>query len=109
MKRQIAVRQDLGAKKVAVFSDSSLRMVASYLKPGEKLKYDDKDVKHYYLDKFGVVPYRRVYVNGQEGYILASAIEVDPDTIINEEVRQNGRNNSSYNKKKHERHNARKP
>ena len=107
MKRQTMVRKDLGAKKVSVFSDPSLKIIATYLKTGEKLKYDDKDTKHYYLDKFGVVPYRRVYVNGQEGYIIASAIEsLEYFEKLLREVIQNGRNNVGNHKKKHERNNS---
>jgi hypothetical protein len=52
-----------------------LSIIAAWLKPGDKLKYDDRDVKHYFLDPLGQIPYRKVYVNGQEGYIIASAIE----------------------------------
>ena len=75
MKHQTIIRKDLQAKKVSVFANSMLSRVAAWLKPGEKLKYDDKDVKHYFLDTMGKVPYRKVYVNGQEGYIIAEAIE----------------------------------
>jgi hypothetical protein len=52
-----------------------LSIIAAWLKPGDKLKYDDRDVKHYFLDPLGQIPYRKVYVNGQEGYVIASAIE----------------------------------
>lgn len=75
MKRQIMIHKDLASKKVAVFSSTNLSIVIVWLKPGDKVKYDDHDTRHYYLDKFGEVPYRRVYYNGQEGYIIAEAIE----------------------------------
>lgn len=95
MRQQTMVRKDLQSKKVAVFANQRLTIVAAYLKPGDKLKYDDKDTQHYFLDKFGDVPYRKVYVNGQEGYIVAEAIDTTS------EVSQNGRNNSNNNKKRH--------
>lgn len=75
MKHQTMIRKDVEAKKVSVFANSMLSVVATWLKPGDKLKYDDRDVKHYFLDPLGQIPYRKVYVNGQEGYIIASAIE----------------------------------
>lgn len=95
MRQQTMVRKDLQSKKVAVFANQRLTIVAAYLKPGDKLKYDDKDTQQYFLDKFGDVPYRKVYVNGQEGYIVAEAIDATS------EVSQNGRNNSNNNKKRH--------
>lgn len=96
MRQQTMVRKDLQSKKVAVFANQRITIVAAYLKPGDKLKYDDKDTQSYFLDKFGETPYRKVYVNGQEGYIVADAIE-EPL----KEVSQNGRNNSNNHKKRH--------
>lgn len=75
MKRQTMVHKDLASKKVAVFSSTNLSIVIVWLKPGDKVKYDDNDTRHYYLDKLGEIPYRKVYYNGQEGYIVADAIE----------------------------------
>lgn len=95
MRQQTMIRKDLQSKKVAVFSNQALTLVAAWLKPGDKLKYDDKDTQHYFLDKFGQIPYRKVYVNGQEGYIIAEALEPV------KEVSQNGRNNSNNRKKRH--------
>lgn len=95
MRQQTMVRKDLQSKKVAVFANQRLTIVVAYLKPGDKLKYDDKDTQSYFLDKFGEIPYRKVYVNGQEGYIVAEAIDTTS------EVSQNGRNNSNNNKKRH--------
>lgn len=75
MKHQTMIRKDVEAKKVSVFANPMLSVIAAWLKPGDKLKYDDRDVKHYFLDPLGQIPYRKVYVNGQEGYVIASAIE----------------------------------
>ena len=76
MKRQTQVKKNLQSKKVAVFSKSNLAIVAAWLRPGDKLKYDDKDAGDYYLDIFGEIPYKKVFVNGQEGFIIAEAINV---------------------------------
>ena len=88
-----------------MFSNQALTLVAAWLKPGDKLKYDDKDTQHYFLDKFGQIPYRKVYVNGQEGYIIAEAIEYpgyfEELSRTLKEVSQNGRNNSNNRKKRH--------
>jgi hypothetical protein len=75
MKHQTIIRKDVETKKVSVFANPMLSIIAAWLKPGDKLKYDDRDVKHYFLDPLGQIPYRKVYVNGQEGYVVASAIE----------------------------------
>jgi hypothetical protein len=75
MKHQTIIRKDVETKKVSVFANPMLSIIAAWLKPGDKLKYDDRDVKHYFLDPLGQIPYRKVYVNGQEGYVIASAIE----------------------------------
>ena len=74
MKKPISVKKNLSSKKVAVFK-YDLSSVIVWLKPGDKLKYDTNDARPYYLDKFGEIPYRKVYYNGQEGYIIAEAVE----------------------------------
>lgn len=74
MKKTIQVKKNLQSKKVAVYN-STLDMVLVWLKPGDKLKYDTNDVKEYYLDRFGEIPYKKVFYNGQMGYIVAEAVE----------------------------------
>lgn len=74
MKRQTMVKKNLQSKKVAVFSSNDLSKVCVWLKPGDKLKYDSSDTRDYFLDKFGEVPYKKVWYNGMEGYIVADAI-----------------------------------
>lgn len=74
MKKTAIIRKDLQAKKVAVFSSKNLTIVAAWLKPGDKVKYDSNKFEDQYLDKFGEVPYKQVYYNGQEGYIVAEAL-----------------------------------
>lgn len=74
MKRQTQVRKDLQSKKVAVLTKNNPKTVAAWLKPGDKLKYDEKDTKDYYLDLLGDIPYKHVWVNNQEGYIVSAAI-----------------------------------
>lgn len=74
MKKTIQVKKFLPSKKVAVFN-ATLDTVIVWLKPGDKLKYDTNDVRQYYLDLFGEVPYRKVFYNGQMGYIVADAVE----------------------------------
>lgn len=76
MKKQTMVRKDLPSKKVAVWSDVTCKIVAAWLKPGDKLKIDSKDDGDIFLDRFGEIPFKRVYVNGQEGYITAEALEL---------------------------------
>jgi disulfide oxidoreductase YuzD len=75
MKKTIRVKKSLGSKKVAFFAKPDCKTVGAWLKPGEKLKYDDKDFADQYLDKFGEVPYKKVFYNGQEGYIISEAVE----------------------------------
>lgn len=75
MKKTISVKKNLSSKKVGVFNRELSTDPIVWLKPGDKLKYDTNDTRHYYLDKFGDVPYRRVFYNGQEGYIIAEAVE----------------------------------
>ena len=75
MKKQTMIHKDLSTKKVGMFSLKDLTNAVVWLKPGTKVKYDDHDTRHYYLDKFGEIPYRKIYYNGQEGYIVAEAIE----------------------------------
>jgi hypothetical protein len=70
------VKKNLQSKKVAVFSSNNLSIVAAWLKPGDKLKYDDTDMKDYYLDKFGDIPYKHVWYNGTEGYIISEALSL---------------------------------
>lgn len=74
MKRQTMVKKNIQSKKVAVFSSNDLSKVCVWLKPGDKLKYDNSDTRDYFLDKFGEVPYKKVWYNGMEGYIVADAI-----------------------------------
>ena len=76
MKKQTIVKKNLQSKKVAVFSSNNLAVVCVWLKPGDKLKYDDHDTRDYYLDKFGDIPYKHVWYNGMEGYIVSDAIEM---------------------------------
>lgn len=68
------VKKNLPSKKVGVFKES-LGNAIVWLKPGDKLKYDTADTRYYYLDAMGEVPYRKVFYNGQVGYIVAEAIE----------------------------------
>lgn len=74
MKKTISVKKNLSAKKVGVFKETLGEPIV-WLKPGDKLKYDTADTRLYYLDKFGEVPYRKVYYNGQIGYIIIDAID----------------------------------
>lgn len=76
MRKQTMVRKDLPSKKVAVWSDDACKIVAAWLKPGDKLKIDSNDQKDYYLDKFGEIPFKKVYVNGQQGYITSEALSL---------------------------------
>lgn len=76
MKKQTMIKKDLQSKKVAVWSSPSCTIVAAWLKPGDKLKIDDKEMQDLYLDKFGNIPYKKVYVNGQVGYIVSEALEL---------------------------------
>ena len=75
MRKTISVKKNLGAKKVGVFN-ATLGDPIAWLKPGDKLKYDTNDTRDYYLDKMGQVPYRKVFYNGQMGYIVTSALDV---------------------------------
>ena len=76
MKKQAMVKKDLQSKKVAVWSSTACNIVAMWLKPGDKLKIDDKEMNDIYLDKFGDTPYKKVYANGQQGYIISEALEL---------------------------------
>lgn len=75
MKKTIFVKKNLSSKKVGVFNANIYNDPIVWLKPGDKLKYDTNDTKFYYFDKLGEIPYRKVFYNGQEGYIVADAIE----------------------------------
>lgn len=75
MKRTVVIKKGM-FKKVAMFSAPDLKLVATWLKPGDKVKYDEKDFNDLYLDKYGEVPYKKIFYNGQEGYIVKSALEV---------------------------------
>lgn len=74
MKKTISIKKNLSSKKVGVFKQE-LGDPIVWLKPGDKLKYDTNDARPYYLDKFGEIPYRKVFYNGQEGYIVSEAVE----------------------------------
>lgn len=76
MKKQAMIKKDLQSKKVAVWSSTACHIVVAWLKPGDKLKIDDKEMQDVYLDKFGEIPYKKVYVNGQAGYIISEALEL---------------------------------
>lgn len=75
MKKTISVKKNLSSKKVGVFKENIYSDPVVWLKPGDKLKYDTNDTRLYYLDKMGDVPYRKVYYNGQVGFIVAEAVE----------------------------------
>lgn len=75
MKKTISVKKNLSSKKVGVFKENIYSDPIVWLKPGDKLKYDTNDTRLYYLDKMGDVPYRKVYYNGQVGFIVAEAVE----------------------------------
>ena len=77
--RIIKVKKNLGSKKVAVLksipdADTPDPTVVKWLKPGDKLKADSSP-KHSYDDLIGDKKYMRVYYNGQEGWLVTSAIE----------------------------------
>lgn len=76
MKKQAMIKKNLQSKKVAVWSSTACNIVATWLKPGDKLKIDDKEMQDVYLDKFGEIPYKKVYVNGQAGYVISEALEL---------------------------------
>jgi hypothetical protein len=74
MKKTISIKKNLSAKKVGVFKEMLGEPIV-WLKPGDKLKCDTNDTRLYYLDIFGSMPYRKVYYNGQIGYVIADAID----------------------------------
>lgn len=74
MKKTVSVKKNLQAKKVGVFN-LALGEPIVWLKPGDKLKCDTNDMQDYYLDRFGQVPYRKVFYNGQPGFIVTSALD----------------------------------
>jgi hypothetical protein len=74
MKKTVSVKKNLQAKKVGVFN-LTLGEPIVWLKPGDKLKCDTNDMQDYYLDRFGQVPYRKVFYNGQQGFIVTSALD----------------------------------
>lgn len=76
MRKQSMIRKDLPSKKVAVWADDTCKIVAAWLKPGDKLKIDEMDSRDYYLDKFGDIPFRRVWVNGQAGFVTKEALSL---------------------------------
>lgn len=76
MKKRAMIKKNLQSKKVAVWSSTACNIVAAWLKPGDKLKIDDKEMQDVYLDKFGEIPYKKVYVNGQAGYVISEALEL---------------------------------
>lgn len=75
MKKTISIKKNLSSKKVGVFKQDLCEPIV-WLKPGDKLKYETNDTRDYFLDKFGEIPYRKVFYNGQEGYIVSEALEV---------------------------------
>lgn len=76
MKKTISIKKNLSSKKVGVFNRELSPDPIVWLKPGDKLKYETNDTRDYFLDKFGEIPYRKVFYNGQEGYIVSEALEV---------------------------------
>lgn len=75
----IKVKKNLGSKKVAVLKDvpdidTPEPTVIKWLKPGDKLKADSSP-KYLYDNTIHNREYMRVYYNGQEGWLVTSAIE----------------------------------
>lgn len=77
--RIIKVKKNLGSKKVAVLksipdADTPEPTVVKWLKPGDKLKADSSP-RYLYDNTIRNKEYIRVYYNGQEGWLITSAIE----------------------------------
>lgn len=79
MQQTIKLRTDLKTKKVGILktipsTEDDEPQVVKWLKPGDKLKTDDKP-EFSYDDLMGDVMYQKVYYNGMTGWIAAEAIE----------------------------------
>lgn len=77
--KTIRIRKDLGSKKVGVLKElpstsASEPNVNAWLKPGDKLKTDNHPDTSYDLIMSDTL-YQKVYYNGQEGWLIDSAIE----------------------------------
>ena len=75
----IQVKKNLGSKKVGVLKSIPTDpyddpQIIKWLKPGDKLKTDNKP-EYSYDDLIGDTMYQKVYYNGREGWLVASAIE----------------------------------
>lgn len=77
--KTIRIREDLGSKKVGVLKELPSACtpepnVNAWLKPGDKLKTDNRPETSYDLIMSDTL-YQKVYYNGQEGWLIDSAIE----------------------------------
>lgn len=77
--KTIQVKKNLGSKKVAVLKEVPTNcepepQVNVWLKPGDKLKTDNTP-ETVYDGQMGDAQYIKVYYNGQEGWLVTSAIE----------------------------------
>ena len=79
MLQTITIRKDLSAKKVGILkvipsAENEEPQIVKWLKPGDKLKTDQKP-EYSYDDLMGDIKYQKVYYNGMEGWLVASTIE----------------------------------
>lgn len=83
MKKTIQITKDLSSKKVAVFKDTPTSsnpepLVVAWLKPGDKLKTEDK-TEYRYGGILGDKKYMQVFYNGQSGWILSNAVSLNKE------------------------------